>query len=224
MGSDKAFAAEVAKLTGLPFKTAENKFEALAAHDALGEMSGALNTIAASLMKIANDIRMLGSGPRCGIGELSLPANEPGSSIMPGKVNPTQSEALTMVCTQVMGNHTTITIAGSNGHFELNVFKPVMIYSLLQSIQLLSDASVSFTDNCVVGIQANENRIAYLMAQSLMLVTALAPHIGYDNATKIAKNAHEKGLTLRESARALDLVSDADFDNFVQPKKMLGPK
>ena len=223
-GFDRLVAGHIAKITSLPFKTAPNKFEALAAHDAVVEASGALNTLAVSLMKIASDIRLLGSGPRSGLGELALPENEPGSSIMPGKVNPTQCEAMTMVCAQVMGNHTTATVAGATGHMELNVFKPVMIYSLLQSIQLLSDASVSFTDNCVVGIQANENRIAYLMAQSLMLVTALAPHIGYDNATKIAKNAHEKGLTLRESARALDLVSDADFDNFVQPKKMLGPK
>jgi len=223
-GFDRLVAGHIAKITSLPFKTAPNKFEALAAHDAVVEASGALNTLAVSLMKIASDIRLLGSGPRSGLGELALPENEPGSSIMPGKVNPTQCEAMTMVCAQVMGNHTTATVAGATGHLELNVFKPVMIYSLLQSIQLLSDASVSFTDNCVVGIQANENRIAYLMAQSLMLVTALAPHIGYDNATKIAKNAHEKGLTLRESARALNLVSDADFDNFVQPKKMLGPK
>ena len=223
-GFDRLVAGHIAKITSLPFKTAPNKFEALAAHDAVVEASGALNTLAVSLMKIASDIRLLGSGPRSGLGELALPENEPGSSIMPGKVNPTQCEAMTMVCAQVMGNHTTATVAGATGHMELNVFKPVMIYSLLQSIQLLSDASVSFTDNCVVGIQANENRIAYLMAQSLMLVTALAPHIGYDNATKIAKNAHEKGLTLRESARALNLVSDAEFDKFVQPKKMLGPK
>jgi fumarate hydratase class II len=223
-GFDKAVARQIAKITGLPFKTAPNKFEALAAHDAVVEASGAMNTLAVSLMKIASDIRLLGSGPRSGLGELSLPENEPGSSIMPGKVNPTQCEAMTMVCTQVMGNHTTATIAGANGHMELNVFKPVMIYSLLQSIQLLGDAANSFTDNCVVGIQANEGRIADLMAQSLMLVTALAPHIGYDNATKIAKNAHVKGLTLRESAMQLKLVAEADFDKFVQPQKMLGPK
>ncbi len=223
-GFDKSVARQIAKITGLPFKTAPNKFEALAAHDAVVEASGAMNTLAVSLMKIASDIRLLGSGPRSGLGELSLPENEPGSSIMPGKVNPTQCEALTMVCAQVMGNHTTTTIAGANGHMELNVFKPVMIYSLLQSIQLLGDAANSFTDNCVVGIQANEGRIADLMAQSLMLVTALAPHIGYDNATKIAKNAHVKGLTLRQSALQLKLVAEADFDKFVQPQKMLGPK
>ena len=223
-GFDKSVARQIAKITGLPFKTAPNKFEALAAHDAVVEASGAMNTLAVSLMKIASDIRLLGSGPRSGLGELSLPENEPGSSIMPGKVNPTQCEALTMVCAQVMGNHSTATIAGANGHMELNVFKPVMIYSLLQSIQLLGDAVNSFTDNCVVGIQANEGRIADLMAQSLMLVTALAPHIGYDNATKIAKNAHVKGLTLRQSALQLKLVAEADFDKFVQPQKMLGPK
>ncbi len=223
VGFDKAFAAEVAKLTDLPFKTAENKFEALAAHDALVEMSGALNTIAASLMKIANDIRMLGSGPRCGIGELSLPANEPGSSIMPGKVNPTQSEALTMVCTQVMGNHTTITIAGSNGHFELNVFKPVMIYNLLQSIRLLADGARSFNDNCVRGIEANHARIGQLLHESLMLVTALNPYIGYDNAAKAAKKAHTEGTTLKEASLALGLLSAAEFDKWVDPLKMVGP-
>ncbi len=223
-GFDKSVAGHIATITGLPFKTAPNKFEALAAHDAVVEASGAMNTLAASLMKIANDIRLLGSGPRSGLGELALPENEPGSSIMPGKVNPTQCEALTMVCAQVIGNHTTVSVAGATGHMELNVFKPVMIYSLLQSIQLLGDAAVSFTDNCVVGIKANERRIDELMAQSLMLVTALAPHIGYDNATKIAKNAHVKGLTLRESAMQLKLVAEADFDRFVQPNKMLGPK
>lgn len=223
VGFDKAFAAEAAKLTGLPFKTAENKFEALAAHDALIEMSGALNTIAASFMKIANDVRMLGSGPRCGIGELSLPANEPGSSIMPGKVNPTQSEALTMVCTQVMGNHTTITIAGSNGHFELNVFKPVMIYNLLQSIRLLANGARSFSDNCVRGIEANHDRIEQLLHESLMLVTALNPYIGYDNAAKAAKKAHTDGTTLKEAALALGLLSEAEFDKWVDPLKMVGP-
>jgi fumarate hydratase class II len=220
----KKVAAQIARITGLPFKTAPNKFESLAAHDAIVEASGAMNTLAASLMKIASDIRLLGSGPRSGLGELSLPENEPGSSIMPGKVNPTQCEAMTMVCTQVIGNHTTVTVAGANGHMELNVFKPVMIYSLLQSIQLLGDAANSFTDNCVVGIKANESRIADLMAQSLMLVTALAPHIGYDNAAKIAKHAHVKGQTLKEAAVELKLVAEADFDRFVQPKKMLGPK
>ena len=224
VGFDKNVAAQIAKITGLPFKTAPNKFESLAAHDAMVEASGAMNTLAASLMKIASDIRLLGSGPRSGLGELSLPENEPGSSIMPGKVNPTQCEAMTMVCAQVIGNHTTATVAGANGHMELNVFKPVMIYSLLQSIQLLGDASNSFTDNCVVGIKANEGRIADLMAQSLMLVTALAPHIGYDNAAKIAKHAHVKGQTLKEAAVELKLVAEADFDRFVQPKKMLGPK
>jgi fumarate hydratase, class II len=224
VGFDKRVAAQIASMTGQPFKTAANKFEALAAHDAIVEASGAMNTLATSLMKIASDIRLLGSGPRSGLGELSLPENEPGSSIMPGKVNPTQCEAMTMVCAQVFGNHTTVTIAGANGHMELNVFKPVMIYSLLQSIQLLGDAANSFTDNCVVGIKANEGRIADLMAQSLMLVTALAPHIGYDNATKIAKHAHVKGLTLKQSALELKLVAEADFDRFVQPKKMLGPK
>ena len=224
VGFDKSVAGHIAKITRLPFKTAANKFESLAAHDAVVEASGAMNTLAVSLMKIASDIRLLGSGPRSGLGELSLPENEPGSSIMPGKVNPTQCEAMTMVCAQVFGNHTTVTVAGASGHMELNVFKPVMIYSLLQSIQLLGDAAVSFTDNCVVGIKANVDRIADLMAQSLMLVTALAPHIGYDNATKIAKNAHVKGLTLRESALALKLVTDADFDKFVRPENMLGPK
>lgn len=224
VGFDKRVAANIAKITGLPFKTAANKFEALAAHDAVVEASGAMNTLAASLMKIASDIRLLGSGPRSGLGELSLPENEPGSSIMPGKVNPTQCEAMTMVCAQVIGNHMTVTVAGASGHMELNVFKPVMIYSLLQSIQLLGDAAVSFTDNCVVGIKANEGRIADLLAQSLMLVTALAPHIGYDNAAKIAKHAHVKGLTLKAAAIELKLVAEADFDRFVQPKKMLGPR
>ena len=220
-GFDKKFALEVKKLTGLPFETAENKFEALAAHDAIVEASGALNTIAVSLMKIANDIRLLGSGPRCGIGEISLPENEPGSSIMPGKVNPTQNEALTMICAQVMGNHTTITIAGSNGHFELNVFKPVMIYNLLQSITLLSDGVNSFTDRCVKGITANEDRIAQLRDESLMLVTALNPHIGYDKATKIAKKAHNDKSTLLEAALALKLVSEEDFKKWVNPADMI---
>ncbi len=222
-GFDKAFAAEVAKLTRLPFKTAENKFEALAAHDAVVEMSGALNTIAASLMKIANDIRLLGSGPRCGIGEINLPANEPGSSIMPGKVNPTQSEALTMVCAQVMGNHTAITISGSQGHFELNVFKPVMIYNLLQSIRLLADGARSFEANCVRGIEPNHARIEQLLHESLMLVTALNPHIGYDNAAKAAKKAHTDGTTLKEAALALGLLTEAEFDKWVDPLKMVGP-
>lgn len=223
-GYGEKFAEKVAKLTGLPFVTAPNKFEALAANDAIVEASGALNTIAVSFMKIANDIRFLASGPRSGLGELSLPENEPGSSIMPGKVNPTQCEALTMISAQVMGNHTTISIAGSNGHFELNVFKPVMIYNLLQSINLLADGARSFTDKCVVGIEANKERIGELMAQSLMLVTALNPHIGYDNAAKIAKHAHKKGLTLKQSALELGLVSDADFDKWVVAAEMIAPK
>ncbi len=223
-GFDTAFAEEVAKITEIPFKTAENKFEALAAHDAIVEASGALNTVAVSVMKIANDIRFLASGPRCGIGEISLPENEPGSSIMPGKVNPTQSEALTMISAQVMGNHTTISIAGSNGHFELNVFKPVMIYNLLQSIQLLSDGCMSFTDRCVVGISANEERIAKLRDESLMLVTALNPHIGYDNATKIAKKAHKDGSTLLEAGLALELITKEEFEEWVVPQNMIRPK
>ena len=224
IGFAEKFASNVAKITGLPFKTAENKFEALAAHDAIVEASGALNVIAVSLMKIANDIRFLGSGPRSGLGELSLPENEPGSSIMPGKINPTQCEAITMVCAQVMGNHSTISIAGSNGHFELNVFKPVMIYNLLQSITLISDSAVSFTDKCVSGISANEERINELLQKSLMLVTALNPHIGYDNAAKIAKKAHQDGTTLKEATLALKLLSEEEFDRIVDPKKMIGPK
>lgn len=223
-GFAEKFAAEVAGITGLRFETAANKFEALAAHDAIVEASGMLNVVAVSLMKIANDIRLLGSGPRCGLGEISLPANEPGSSIMPGKVNPTQCEALTMVCAQVMGNHTAVSVAGSNGHFELNVFKPVMIYNLLQSIRLIADASVSFTDNCVVGIVANKERIEKLRDESLMLVTALNPHIGYDNAAKIAKKAHEEGTTLKESALALGLLSPEQFDDWVKPETMVGPR
>ncbi len=222
-GFAEGVAAEIASITGLPFVTAENKFEALAAHDAVVEASGALNVLAASLMKIANDIRFLASGPRCGIGELILPENEPGSSIMPGKVNPTQCEAMTMVCAQVMGNHVTVTVAGSNGHFELNVFKPVMIYSLLQSIRLLADACMSFTDNCVVGIEPNRERINELLNRSLMLVTALAPHIGYDNAALVAKTAHKNGTTLREEAVRLGFVKEEDFDKLVDPSKMLGP-
>ncbi|NIA68578.1 class II fumarate hydratase [Pelagibius litoralis] len=223
-GFAEAFAAEVAKITQLPFVTAENKFEALAAHDAVVEASGALNTIACSLMKIANDVRLLGSGPRCGFGELRLPANEPGSSIMPGKVNPTQAEAMTMVCAQVIGNHTTCTVAGSNGHFELNVFKPVLIYSLLQSAQLIGDACDSFRTNCVEGIEADEARISALMQQSLMLVTALNPHIGYDNAAKVAKKAYTDNSTLKEAAIALGLLSAEDFDAWVKPDNMLGPR
>ena len=223
-GFDTAFAAQVAKTMNLPFITAENKFEALAAHDAIVEASGALNTTAVSMMKIANDIRFLASGPRCGIGEISLPENEPGSSIMPGKVNPTQNEALTMISAQVMGNHTTISVAGSNGHFELNVFKPVMIYNLLQSIRLLSDGCRSFTDRCISGITANEDRIAKLRDESLMLVTALNPHIGYDNATKIAKKAHKDGSTLLEAALALELLTEEQFKEWVIPQNMISPK
>jgi fumarate hydratase, class II len=223
-GFDKRFAQELARITGLPFLPAKNKFEALAAHDAIVEASGALNVLACSLMKIANDIRLLGSGPRSGLGELKLPENEPGSSIMPGKVNPTQCEAITMVAAQVMGNHVTITVAGSSGHLELNVFKPVMIYNLLQSIRLLADAAVSFTDNCVSGIQANEKRIAELLSQSLMLVTALNPYIGYDKAAKVAKKAHAEGTTLKEAAVALGFVKAEEFERWVQPKSMLGPR
>jgi len=223
VGFDKLFAAEVARCTGLPFVTALNKFEALASHDALVELSGVLNTLAVSLNKIANDIRLLGSGPRSGLGELSLPENEPGSSIMPGKVNPTQCEALTMVCAQVMGNHVTVTIAGAQGHFELNVFKPVIAYNVLQSIRLLADAARSFTDHCVSGLSANEARIAELVERSLMLVTALAPVIGYDNAALIAKRAHHNGTTLREEAVAGGFVSAEEFDRVVRPEQMLGP-
>jgi len=223
-GFDVAFAEEVERITGLPFVTAPNKFEGLAAHDSIVEASGALNTIAVSLMKIANDVRMLGSGPRCGIGEINLPENEPGSSIMPGKVNPTQSEAMTMVCAQVMGNHATVTYAGATGHFELNVFKPVMIYNLLQSIRLLADASRSFTDNCVVGIEANRDRIEKLLYESLMLVTALNPHIGYDNAAKIAKKAHKEGTTLKQAGIELGLLTSEQFDQWVRPEQMIGPR
>ncbi|KAL7753453.1 hypothetical protein RI367_001228 [Sorochytrium milnesiophthora] len=223
-GFDVKIAEEITKETGMPFKTAPNKFEALAAHDAIVEASGALNVLAASLMKIANDIRFLGSGPRCGLGELLLPENEPGSSIMPGKVNPTQCEAMTMVCAQVIGNHTAITVGGATGHFELNVFKPVMIKNLLQSIRLLADASRSFTDNCVVGIEANERRINDIMKESLMLVTALNPYIGYDNAAAAAKKAHKEGTTLKEAAMSLGLLSSEQFDQWVRPEQMIGPK
>ena len=222
-GFAEDFAERVAKFTNLAFKTAPNKFEALGTHDAMVEISGALNSVSVSLFKIANDIRFLGSGPRSGLGELELPENEPGSSIMPGKVNPTQCEALTMVCTQVMGNHTTCTIAGSQGHFELNVYKPVIAYCVLQSIRLLADASVSFTDNCVAGIEPNRERIADLVERSLMLVTALVPEIGYDKATEIAKAAHKNGTTLREEALRLGYVSEADFDRIVRPQDMVGP-
>ncbi len=224
VGFAQAFALEVAGMTGMPFVAADNTFEALAAHDAVVEASGILNVLAVSLNKIANDIRFLASGPRSGLGELTLPANEPGSSIMPGKVNPTQCEALTQVCAQVMGNHVTITVAGASGHFELNVFKPVMIYNLLQSIGLLADACMSFTDRCVVGIEANRPRIAELMERSLMLVTALNPHIGYDNAAKIAKKAHQDGTTLKQAAVDLGLLTAEQFDVWVRPKDMTGPR
>lgn len=223
-GFDVKFAEKVSYITDLPFVTAENKFEALAAHDALVELSGALNTIAASLMKIANDIRLLGSGPRCGIGEISLPENEPGSSIMPGKVNPTQSEAMTQVCAQVMGNNVAVTIGGSNGHFELNVFKPVIIFNVLQSIRLIADASRSFTDNCVVGIEANKERISKLLNESLMLVTALNPYIGYDNAAKIAKKAHAEGTTLKAAGIELGLLTEQQFNEWIKPEDMIKPR
>jgi len=217
-------AEHISKLTGQPFKTARNKFEALAAHDALVEFSGVLKTLAVSLMKIANDIRLLGSGPRCGIGELNLPANEPGSSIMPGKVNPTQAEAMTMVCAQVFGNDVAVNIGGATGHFELNVFKPVIIYNVLQSIRLISDSCESFTDHCVVGIEPNKENLQHYLSNSLMLVTALNPHIGYDNAAKIAKKAHAEGKTLKEAAIELGLLTAEKFDEFVRPENMIGPK
>jgi len=222
-GFAEKFAEQVSKITGLEFITADNKFEALAAHDAMVELHGALNVIAVSLMKIANDLRLLGSGPRSGIGEIILPANEPGSSIMPGKVNPTQCEALTMVCAQVMGNNTAVSVAGSNGHFELNVFKPVMIYNVLQSIQLIADGVNSFTENCLKGVEANEKRITELMQNSLMLVTALNPHIGYDNAAKIAKTAYANGTTLKQEGVALGLLTEEQFDEWVKPENMVKP-
>ena len=216
-------AAEIAGLTGLPFISAPNKFEALAAHDAQVELAGILNTIAVSLMKIGNDVRMLGSGPRAGLGELNLPANEPGSSIMPGKVNPTQSEALTMVCAQVMGNSVAVSVGGANGHFELNVFKPVMAHNNLQSIKLLGDAAVSFTDHCIAGTEPNLQRIDELMRSSLMLVTALNPHIGYDNAAKIAKKAHEDNTTLQEAGLQLGILTEDQFAQWVRPEEMTKP-
>jgi len=219
----KLVAAKIAALTGLPFVSAPNKFEALASHDAIVFVHGALTALAAGLFKIANDIRLLGSGPRSGLGELILPENEPGSSIMPGKVNPTQSEALTMVCCQVFGNHTTISVAASQGHFELNVYKPVIANAMLQSIRLLADAAGSFTEHCVRGIRANEARIGELMRNSLMLVTALAPKIGYDRAAAIAKAAHKNGTTLREEAVRLGYVSAAEFDRLVRPERMVRP-
>ncbi len=222
-GFAELFAAKAAEITGLPFVTAPNKFAALAAHDAIVATSGALNVLAAALMKIANDIRLLASGPRSGLGELILPENEPGSSIMPGKVNPTQAEAATQVCAQVIGNHVAITVAGAGGQFELNVFKPVMIYSLLQSIRLLADASASFAARCVAGIAADRERIAASVERSLMLVTSLAPHIGYDAAAKIAKKAHAEGTTLKAAALSLGLVTEQQFDDWVRPERMLGP-
>ncbi|MCA1402391.1 class II fumarate hydratase [Bradyrhizobium sp. BRP56] len=219
----KTFARHVAKITKLPFTSAANKFEALASNDAYVLVHGAINSVATGLFKIANDIRLLGSGPRSGLGELILPENEPGSSIMPGKVNPTQCEAMTMVCCQVFGNQTTITVAGSQGHFELNVYKPVLAYCMINSIQLLSDVVRSFTEHCVVGIRADEKRINELMQRSLMLVTALAPKIGYDNAAKVAKSAHARGTTLKEEALRLGFVSTDEFDRLVQPDKMTHP-
>jgi fumarate hydratase, class II len=219
----KTFARHVARITKLPFTSAPNKFEALASNDAYVFAHGAINSMATGLFKIANDIRLLGSGPRSGIGELILPENEPGSSIMPGKVNPTQSEAMTMVCCQVFGNHTTITVAGSQGHFELNVYKPVLAYCMMQSIQLMADVARSFTEHCVEGIRADEKRIRELMERSLMLVTALAPKIGYDNAAKVAKSAHARGTTLKEEAVRQGFVSADEFDRLVQPAKMTHP-
>lgn len=223
-GWDQMVAKNMAEITGLPFITAPNKFEALAAHDAMVEISGSLKTVAASLFKIANDIRLLGSGPRCGLGELILPENEPGSSIMPGKVNPTQCEALTQVCAHVIGNDAAVGFGGSQGHFELNVYKPMMAYNVLQSMQLIGDACSAFTDNLISGLKADETRIDKLMRESLMLVTALAPQIGYDNATTVAKTAHKNGTTLREEAIALGFVDGETFDQVVRPENMVGPK
>lgn len=223
-GWDVKVASKIADITNLPFRTSKNKFESLAAHDACCELSGALNTVAVSCFKIANDIRLLASGPRCGLGELSLPENEPGSSIMPGKVNPTQCEAMTMVAAQVMGNHAAVTFSAASGHFELNVFKPVIIANILRSVALLADASISFTDNCLQGIEANTKRINQLRDESLMLVTALNPHIGYENAAKIAKTAHKSGKTLRETALELGLLTGEKFDEIIKPEKMVGPK
>ncbi len=223
VGFAEMVADKIAAITGLPFTSAPNKFEALAAHDAMVFTHGAINTVAASLFKIANDIRLLGSGPRSGLGELALPENEPGSSIMPGKVNPTQCEAMTQVCVQVFGNNAALTFADSQGHFELNVYNPVMAYNFLQSTRLLADAAVSFTDNCVVGIQPREDNIKAGLERSLMLVTALAPKIGYDNAAKIAKTAHKNGTTLREEAVGGGYVTNEEFDAIVRPEKMISP-
>ncbi|MGO4350935.1 class II fumarate hydratase [Rhizobium sp. RAF36] len=224
VGFAEAVADEIAKITDMPFVTAPNKFEALASHDSMVFSHGAINAAAAALFKIANDIRLLGSGPRAGLGELALPENEPGSSIMPGKVNPTQCEALTQVCAQVFGNNAALTFAGSQGHFELNVYNPMMAYNFLQSVQLLGDAAISFTDNCVVGIEAREDNIKAGLERSLMLVTALAPTIGYDNAAKIAKTAHKNGTTLKEEALASGLVTSEQYDSVVRPEQMIGPK
>jgi len=224
IGFAEKVASEISNLTGLPFITAPNKFEALASHDTMVEVSGALNVIACSLMKIANDIRFLGSGPRSGLGELILPENEPGSSIMPGKVNPTQCEAITMVAAQVMGNNVAVTVGGSNGHFELNVFKPMMVANVIRSIRLIADGAVSFQNHCVVDIQANKDRINKLMQESLMLVTALNEHIGYDKSAKIAKLAHKEGSTLKEAALKLGFLTAQQFDQWVRPEDMLGPK
>lgn len=224
IGFAEKVAAKIAEETGHPFVTAPNKFEALSAHDALVELHGSLNVLACSLMKIANDIRHLGSGPRCGIGELSLPENEAGSSIMPGKVNPTQCEAVTMVAAQVMGNHVAVTVGGSNGHFQLNVFKPVIVTNVLQSVRLIGDSCVSFSKNCVDGITPNTEKINRFVNESLMLVTALNPHIGYDRAAKIAKHAHTTGTTLKMAAVSLQMLTEEEFDIKVQPKDMLGPK
>jgi fumarate hydratase class II len=224
VGFDKMVAARIAAITGLPFTTAPNKFEALAAHDAMVFAHGAINTLAASLFKIANDIRLLGSGPRSGLGELALPENEPGSSIMPGKVNPTQCEAMTQVCVQIFGNNAALTFADSQGHFELNVYNPVMAYNFLQSVKLMADAAVSFTDNCVVGIEPRLDNIKAGLERSLMLVTALAPKIGYDNAARIAKTAHKNGTTLKEEAVGGGYVTAAEFDAVVRPEDMIAPK
>ncbi|MDE0724511.1 MAG: class II fumarate hydratase, partial [Alphaproteobacteria bacterium] len=221
---DSRVVKEVTRLTGHEFTVAKNKFEAIASHDAIVNGSAVLNTLAASCMKVANDIRLLASGPRCGIGELSLPSNEPGSSIMPGKINPTQSEALTMVCAQVMGNHVAVTVAGSNGHFELNAFKPVMIHNFLESVDILSGAMESFTDNCIVGIQPNREKIDHNLTNSLMLATALNPVIGYDNAAKVAKKAHAENTTLKEAAISMGLVDEATFDSVVRPETMVEPQ
>merc|ERR1712168_1090144 len=224
IGFAEKMCERISSLTSLPFVTAPNKFEGLAAHDAMVELSGAMNVVACSVMKIANDIRFLGSGPRCGLGELLLPENEPGSSIMPGKVNPTQCEAITMVAAQIMGNHVAGTVGGSNGHFELNVFKPMMVRNVLQSARLLGDAASAFTDNCVDGIVANRERIDKLLHESLMLVTALNQHIGYDAAAKIAKTAHKNGGTLKATAIELGYLTAEQFDEWVVPENMLGPK